>query len=220
MLLFAALIAFTFADLDLTYFDGRGRAEQFRLFFASQQTPYNDIRLSGDQFEKLKKTFPWGHVPVLNSTAHPGYLADTAALNVYLGKVIGSGLWPSDLIQEQVLLDYSGASEDLRLSKNSILGTGCGAGPAPPAAQPKFLKVLQDWLFYFERNLKTNGYNGPFLLGSMFTPVDCRVWDVLDQVQGCMNRYPNLYRAFPYTTNFTSSFANLPNIAAYLRTRK
>jgi len=218
-MLFLCLLAFATAIVDLTYFDARGRGEQFRLWFADAQTQYNDIRLSAEQFALLKKTFPWGHVPVINATGITNgmYLADTAALVVWIGR--SSGKWPTDGIQEQVLLDYSGASEDLRGLRYSNLGSGCGSGPAPPDQQTKFLPQLQAWLFYMERNIKASS-QGPYLLGTLFTPVDCRMWDSLDQMYQCMGNYHDAWNNFPRTQAFRSAVASRPNIAAYLRNRK
>jgi len=218
MLILFAIFALAYGVLDLTYFDARGRAEQFRLFFADQKVMYNDIRLTGAQFEARKTSFPWGHVPVVNMTEHPAYLADTAALVVFIGK--RHNMWPTDDYTEEMLLDYSGASEDLRLQKNDILGTG--DTPVDPNIQKTFLPILQEWLFYMERNLATSPYSniGPFLLGMMFTPVDCRVWDVMDQIHSNMDKYPNVYDPFVLTQRFRVAVAARPNIAAYLKTRK
>jgi len=218
LLTLLALTAIAHGAMDLTYFNARGRAEQFRLFFADRQASYNDIRLSGAQFEGLKKTFPWGHVPTLNTTAHPTYLADTAAMIVFVGKMYN--MWPMDNTVEEVLLDYSGASEDLRIQKNDMLGTS--VNPATPQQQMAFVPVLQEWLFYMERNLQINGFagKGPYLLGDMFTSVDCRVWDVMDQISSNMNMYPNIYQPFTMTERFRKAVASRPNIANYLMHRK
>jgi len=208
----------------LIYFDGRGRAEQFRIYFADQQIPYNDVRLTGAQFEKLKKTFTWGHVPVVNiTTTIPGssqpfqMLADTAALQGWVGKY--KNLWPWDKLSEEVLMDYSSASEDLRLQKNNILGEG--AYNATPSSQKQFLPILHDWLFYFERNLGyVNGIQGlPYLLGNLFTPVDCRVWDSLNQISTLMNLYPNLWNNYAKVNTWYNNVASRPNIAKYLKNR-
>jgi glutathione S-transferase len=219
MLLLVLLLAVSsYAAMDLTYFDARGRAEQFRLFFADHQITYNDIRLTGPQFGQLQKTFPWGKVPVINTTQHPGYLADTAALNVYFGQMYNA--WPTDILTEEILLDYSGASEDLRIAKIDILGTS--TSPVDPGLQNQFAPILRDWLFYMERNLQTNGFasRGPYLLGDRFTPVDCRVWDVMDQIHSNMDRYPNIYDPYVLTQRFRASVASRPNIAYYLAHRK
>jgi len=211
LLLFISTV-FT-ANLVLVYFDGRGRGEQHRLFFADQQIAYTDQRLTGAQFMKIKQSLPWGHVPVLNVSGT--VLADTAALNVYLGRQYN--LWPSDSFTEQRLVAYASASEDLREQKNEMIGTGWT--PVSPDLQRKFLPIVQDWLFYFERNLKSTG-GSPYLCGNLFTPVDCRVWDILDQIAGCMSQYPNLYDNYPMTSGFRKAVATRPNIAQYLKNRK
>jgi len=64
------------------------------------------------------------------------------------------------------------------------------------------------------------GVSGGFLLGNLFTPIDCRVWDVLDQIQTLMSNYPNLYKTYPLTSAFISKVAARPNIAEYLKHRK
>ena len=38
----------------LTYFNTRGRAEAIRLLFAAASVKYEDCRVSGEEFEKLK----------------------------------------------------------------------------------------------------------------------------------------------------------------------
>jgi len=207
----------------LIYFDGRGRAEQFRIFFADQQIQYDDVRLTGAQFEKLKKTFTWGHVPVVNITSTiPGgppfqMLADTAALQGWIGKY--TNMWPWDKLSEEVLMDYSSASEDLRLQKNAILGEG--DYNATPSSQKQFLPILNGWLFYFERNLGyVNGITAlPYLLGNLFTPVDCRVWDSLNQISTLMNLYPNLWNNYLNVNTWYTNVESRPNIAKYLKNR-
>jgi len=212
--LLLALVALSLSQsYQLIYFDGHGRGEQIRLFFADQSVTYTDTRLDWDTFVKLKPTFPWGLLPVLNISGI-GYLSDTEALNVWLGRRWKQ--WPSDQMTEQRLIAYASASEDLRLQKNSILGTG---NSAPPADQTKFLPVVRDWLSYFERNLQV--YNSkPYLSGTQFTPVDCRVWDILDQIFEIMKLYPNLYDNYPLTQAFRSNVSKRPNIAEYLKHRK
>uniref|UniRef100_A0A6B2LJS7 GST C-terminal domain-containing protein n=1 Tax=Arcella intermedia TaxID=1963864 RepID=A0A6B2LJS7_9EUKA len=143
-------------------------------------------------------------------------LADTAAINVFLGK--RTGLWPKDHedIQEEVLIDYASASEDLRIQRYNMLGF---VVPVPHDVQAKFVVVLQDWLFYFERQL-SSPRSLPYLLGERFTPVDCRVWDVLDQIGDLLSDYPDVYDSYKNVQIFRNSVQSRPNIAAYLKTRK
>uniref|UniRef100_A0A6B2LJL3 GST C-terminal domain-containing protein n=1 Tax=Arcella intermedia TaxID=1963864 RepID=A0A6B2LJL3_9EUKA len=143
-------------------------------------------------------------------------LADTAAINVFLGK--RTGMWPRDheLFVEETLIDFASASEDLRIQRNDILGF---VVPVPHDVQAKFVPVLTDWLFYFERQLQAPGAM-PYLIGERFTPVDCRMWDVLDQIADLLTDFPNVYNGFTTVQAFRQNVQTRPNIAAYLKTRK
>jgi len=47
------------------YFNSRGRAETLRLIFAQAGVDYEDVRLEGDQWTKMKTSTPFGQLPVL-----------------------------------------------------------------------------------------------------------------------------------------------------------
>ena len=49
----------------LHYFNGKGRAELTRFIFAQAGVPYEDIRLTGEQWEEFKPKTPYGGMPVL-----------------------------------------------------------------------------------------------------------------------------------------------------------
>merc|ERR1711909_43512 len=52
-------------DLRLTYFPARGRAEISRLILAHAGLKFDDIRLSGEDFGKVKPLLPYGSMPIL-----------------------------------------------------------------------------------------------------------------------------------------------------------
>ena len=54
------------ADIKLTYFDGRGRAEISRLILNYARVKFTDDRLQREQFAAMKPSLPWGQVPVLD----------------------------------------------------------------------------------------------------------------------------------------------------------
>ncbi|VDO98786.1 unnamed protein product [Soboliphyme baturini] len=49
----------------LYYFDGRGRAELCRILLAYGNIEYEDVRVSSEEWTKLKPTMPMGQLPVL-----------------------------------------------------------------------------------------------------------------------------------------------------------
>merc|ERR1712172_25982 len=52
-------------ELRLTYFPARGRAEISRLILAHAGLKFDDIRLSGEDFGKVKPLLPYGSMPIL-----------------------------------------------------------------------------------------------------------------------------------------------------------
>merc|ERR1712181_135822 len=52
-------------ELRLTYFPARGRAEISRLILAHAGVKFDDIRLSGEEFGKVKPLLPYGSMPIL-----------------------------------------------------------------------------------------------------------------------------------------------------------
>ena len=53
------------ADIKLSYFDARGRAEISRLILAYAGVRYTDQRLTGEQFGSVKAKLPWGQLPTI-----------------------------------------------------------------------------------------------------------------------------------------------------------
>merc|ERR1712183_1101279 len=56
-------------ELRLTYFPARGRAEISRLILAHAGVKFDDIRLSGEEFGKVKPLLPYGSMPILEYKA-------------------------------------------------------------------------------------------------------------------------------------------------------
>merc|ERR1712173_562991 len=75
-------------EIRLTYFPARGRAEISRLILKHAGVKFDDIRLTGEDFAKVKPILPYGSMPVLEykgevlceSMAIAAFLADTNAV--------------------------------------------------------------------------------------------------------------------------------------------
>merc|ERR1711993_42624 len=52
-------------EVRLTYFPARGRAEISRLILAHAGLKFDDIRLTGEDFAKVKPLLPYGSMPIL-----------------------------------------------------------------------------------------------------------------------------------------------------------
>lgn len=100
------------SDYKVTYFDFAGsRGEELRLALVLTGQPFEDIRLSRDQFLSVKPDLPFAVVPTLD-VAGKGVFGQTNALLRLIAR--RHGLYPEDLFEaarHDALMD---AVEDLR----------------------------------------------------------------------------------------------------------
>lgn len=78
----------------LIYFNGRGRAEPIRYIFAQAGENYEDVRISGEEFGKMKPTLPTGSLPVLEEDGKQ--LSGSSDIARYLGEkfsLAGANAW-------------------------------------------------------------------------------------------------------------------------------
>lgn len=75
----------------LSYFDGRGRAEQIRLLLAKARVSFNDARVKMSDWPKLKPTFPKGTLPCW--TDKDIQINETSEILKFLGEK--HGFYPS-----------------------------------------------------------------------------------------------------------------------------
>ena len=67
------------ADIKLTYFDLKGRAEISRLILSYSGARFTDERLTGEQFGALKSRLAYGQMPVLSYKGQTLYQSITIA---------------------------------------------------------------------------------------------------------------------------------------------
>ncbi|XP_043271486.1 glutathione S-transferase-like [Venturia canescens] len=95
----------------LIYFNARGRAEHIRYIFAHAGIDYVDERIPKERWPELKKTMPYGMLPVLEIDGKP--IAQSNAIARYLARkhgLAGENEWESMLCD--ALVDTVG---DLKL---------------------------------------------------------------------------------------------------------
>ncbi|KUF86536.1 Glutathione S-transferase 1 [Phytophthora nicotianae] len=80
--------------LKLTYFPVAGRAEPIRLAFFIGGIDFEDVRLSFDEYEKVKSELPFNQLPVLEVDGEP--VSQSLAILRYVGSL--TGLYPTDLL--------------------------------------------------------------------------------------------------------------------------
>nr|CCA15652.1 glutathione Stransferase putative [Albugo laibachii Nc14]CCA16286.1 glutathione Stransferase putative [Albugo laibachii Nc14] len=83
------------STIKLTYFDAEARAALIRICFAYGKVPFEDKRLTPQEFGALKPTLPLGQVPVMhidNATYSQSMAMARYAANL-------SGIYPTDALQ-------------------------------------------------------------------------------------------------------------------------
>ncbi|KAK2163090.1 hypothetical protein NP493_1485g00055 [Ridgeia piscesae] len=86
----------------LVYFDGRGRAEVSRILFELAGVEYEDKRIKGEDWGKLKSEMPFGQMPILKIDDDVT-LCQSEAIEFYLAKTFGfAGI--NTLEEAQVLM--------------------------------------------------------------------------------------------------------------------
>ncbi|KAI1699837.1 glutathione S-transferase [Ditylenchus destructor] len=74
----------------LYYFDIRGRGELLRLLLYYLEEPFEDFRVSKQDWTAVyKKKMPYGHIPVLEFAETGQLLADSYAISRYIAKKHG-----------------------------------------------------------------------------------------------------------------------------------
>merc|ERR1712130_659696 len=76
-------------DLRLTYFPARGRAEISRLILAHAGVKFDDIRLTGEDFAKVKPLLPYGSMPILEYKGE--VICESMAIAKFLAELTNLG---------------------------------------------------------------------------------------------------------------------------------
>ncbi|GKY96608.1 hypothetical protein MPSEU_000620400 [Mayamaea pseudoterrestris] len=86
-------------SIKLTYFDIAGRAEPIRLALVLSNTPFDDERLSREEWQSFKPKTPYGQLPVMTiDNGEP--MAQSMALLRYVGATFSDTLYPREHLYE------------------------------------------------------------------------------------------------------------------------
>ncbi|KAE8573714.1 glutathione S-transferase [Halyomorpha halys] len=92
----------------LIYFNARGKAEHIRFIFAEAGVEYTDYRIPKEKWPEIKKTMPFGMVPILEVEGE-GQVGQSNAIARYLALKYGlAGKTPWEALECDVLVDTLG----------------------------------------------------------------------------------------------------------------
>jgi len=196
------------ADIKLTYFNIKGRAELSRLILSYAGAKFTDERLSGPEFATLKTSLRYGQMPKLTYNGEDIYQSMTIAR--FLAKEFGLGGRTNleaaqadeivdvftDLIEAKVRVMFGKDDEKKKAELLSKLSED-----TIPKALAKLEKLLQ-------------ARGGQFMTGNALTWADITVFCFYDWQED-----KDLVNDFPGLKNLILRVAGLPNIAKYLQSR-
>lgn len=197
--------------IKLSYFDmNGGRAEPVRLALAIGGIAFEDHRFTFAEFADVRKTAPFGQVPVL--WVDGVQVTQCDAMLRYAGKL--SGLYPSDAFQALRCDEVAYVVEEATAKLGPTFRL---TGEAQKAARtalvegsmPVYLKWLQTQLL---------GQGGEYFIENRLTVADLKVFiDVRGLNSGRLDHIPKdlVEQVAPALNAHANRIANLPAVQAY-----
>merc|ERR1711899_33907 len=177
-------------EIRLTYFPARGRAEISRLILKHAGVKFDDIRLTGEDFAKVKPILPYGSMPILEykgeviceSMAIAAFLADICNLAGTIAKIL-----------------FSPEGEKAGMKKKLLEET------------------LPQKFGQLEGRLCLNG--GQFFSGNALTYADIMLVVLQDNLRSAVIGGGDVIEKFPKMCNLFQRVSCLPNIKAWRGSR-
>ena len=193
----------------LTYFQSRGSAELSRFIFAQAGVKYEDVRLSQEEWAKLKPTTPTGQLPLLEVDGRT--LTGSAAIARFLAKrfdLAGSTDLDNAELEgiHDVLVDFSLEFGKLFREKDE-------------AKKAEILKEVQEnalpnYWGILEKRLQSSPDS--WIYGNKPTYIDLNIFTVQDYV---VKVFPDFLQKYPGVAKLKEAVEALPNIAQWLKIR-
>jgi prostaglandin-H2 D-isomerase / glutathione transferase len=202
--------------LKLTYFDfDGGRGEPVRLTLVLGNVPFEDDRVSFDQFRSVQSQMPFGALPVLFVDGVP--VAQSNAICRYVGKM--TDLYPSDPWQAALCDEVLDTVEEV----NVHIGATIQLSDEDKKSQRLKLvaEVLPVFLAGLEKKLKAAG--GEYFSNQRLTVADLKSSDTVRWLaSGMLDHIPPDFveKVAPTLSRQAENIRNDPRIVAYYESRK
>ncbi|CEM30532.1 unnamed protein product [Vitrella brassicaformis CCMP3155] len=158
--------------IKIIYFPFKGRAEPVRLALTIAGIDFEDTRVTGEEFAKMKAdgVLPFGQFPIIEVDGKP--LAQSVAQLIYAGRL--AGLIPSDTWEEAKVMEFQMGIEDIVTAMIPALME------KDEAKKMEMKKELADvtfpkWFGYMEKLAGDGGY----AVGSKLTIADLSLYNLM-----------------------------------------
>merc|ERR1712002_360309 len=198
------------ADIKLTYFNGRGRAEISRLILAYAGAQFEDDRITGEQLAAMKSSLAYGQLPKLEYKGNTLYQSVTIAR--FLAKEVGIG--GNSNLEKAQADEVADAITDIQ---NAIYGAFFEKDEAAKAEKMKKVteETIPNGLANLEKVLEKRG--GQFLVGNAFSWAELHLLQLVDIILSM--KMEQALEATPNLANLMARTRNVPNIKKYLEDR-
>jgi len=203
-------------DYRLSYFDiDGGRAEPIRIALHAAGVPFEDRRLSFQEFGETRKDLRFTCVPVLEIDGKP--VTQSNALTRYAGKL--AGLYPDDPVQALYCDEAMGAVEDVTFHLGSTMRM---QGEELRAARTK---LAEGWIPIYLRGLGEllQRGGGKYFADKRLTVADLKVSGLTGWLShGALDHIPSdlVQRLAPALVEHAARIAQEPQVATYYASRK
>lgn len=158
-------------DIELIYFDLKGRAEPIRLAFHIGGVKFTDTRITPEQFGKMRDSLPLRQVPVMK-IGNSAPVAQSAALLIYAGR--RAGLIPKDAESEMLVVQVLETIADV--VQQCVAAFFIPEEGRRKKAVQNLKKSLPDFLAKFEKMLVEFGNPAGFAVGDSMTIADINLY--------------------------------------------
>ncbi|GMT22533.1 hypothetical protein PFISCL1PPCAC_13830, partial [Pristionchus fissidentatus] len=198
----------------LNYFDARGYAEVSRQLFVLSDTPYEDNRIPRDQWPELKKTMPFGNIPVLEVDGKQ--LPQSLAIARYLAKQFG--FYGKTAFESAWVDAIADQFKDCLTEIRPFLFVAKSDGNEAEKERMKkevALPAIEKHFGLLEKAAKNNGANGHFV-GESLTFVDLLVSDFVGTFEAFL---PGFSAPYPAVTSIRAKTIATPKIKEWIAKR-
>ncbi|EPZ36256.1 Thioredoxin-like fold domain-containing protein [Rozella allomycis CSF55] len=198
-------------NIKLTYFAGKGRAEPTRLAFHIGGVAFQDERVKGEEFAKIKPTLPLGQLPII--TIDGTVIAQSLGILRYAGTL--TGLYPNNdplkaLLVDQIVFSLGDVTD--------MLVPTFGIQDLDQRIKARKEIVENRWPALFkgiEEALKKHG--GKYCVGDNLTVADLSLYTLVEGLKsGILDGVPkNVVEPYPLMTKFSNQVANHPKVVEW-----
>jgi glutathione S-transferase len=197
--------------LKLTYFAGRGRAEITRWIFAEAGVEFEDNRIEGKDWAKLKDSTPYGQLPLLEVDGVT--LAQSSAIERYAARLAG--------LAGKNDLENAKADSIVEALHDAVKNFMTAAFTKDKDEQAKLFKSYweNDWVKWgaiLEKTLKANGDGKGYFVGEGVTFADLHFGVIAENLTGANK---DVFKDFPLLGGLADRVTGRDKIAAWIKKR-